>query len=1100
MNREENADDQQFLDRLAAYDEVLAAGDTPPPDLSTDDSPQVTRRLRNAQACLRRLEKDRWRTLTSPDEMLQGDDDRPVVFNSQGALTQLGRFRVIRELGRGGAGIVYLAVDPLLRRNVALKVPRLDALGTPELRRRFLREAQAAAGLDHPNIVPIHEVGEIGPFCYLVSTYCPGPSLASWLKQQREPVSPQVAAELVTTLAVAVHYVHSQGILHRDLKPANILLVSGGAVSGEWSGDRPPTTHYSPLTSHQPKITDFGLAKWTEGQADTKTGTVVGTPFYMAPEQAEGRQRDIGPATDVYALGVILYEMLTGKTPFQGEPDLNVLKQVVGQEPAPPRTRRPELPRDLEAVCLKCLEKEPRQRYATAAALAEDLHRFLAGDSTTARPAGPMRRLGRQVRRHRAALAGAVLLLAGMLGVWGGWRWYENEAARERLQNERDFRRQQYIPSLLMAQRARKAGDVERARELLDGLRPRPGEGDRRGFEWYHLWQLCQARPFPDLTAHQGRVQALAVSPDGKTLASGGEDQTIKLWDVATGQLRTTLRGHTVPIHGLSFSPRGDLLASCGHRDFRPPGEVKLWDLTAGKERATLVEGGRPGIGGLAFSPDGKTLAVGGGERDPGKGIVQLWDACTGRFRRDLHGFPGTWVHSVAFAPDGRTLAAGGESFEIQLWDPETGQARASLKGHTNQVSSVKFSPDGKTLASGSYDGTVRLWDTTTFEGRDSWKAGMGPVLAVAFAPDGKSLAGGGDASLLKLWDVGTGRARATLKAHDRDIRSIAFAPDGRTVFAGTGAGVICRWWDPAEGSARAALKGHTAEAWAVAFAPDGRTFATSGDDHLVRLWDAATGREMTTLQGHTCLVSSVAFAPDGKLLASGDYDGVVRLWETGTGRERTRLEGHRRMVRCLAFAPDGRTLATAGHDFTVRLWDVATGTELARLEGHRNNPRSLAFAPDGRTLASSSEDHTVRLWDVASRQTRLEWTDTDELWCLAFSPDGGTLATGNSQGVIRLWDAATGAERASLRGHVQGVKAVAFTPDGRRLASGSDDKTVKLWDVERGQELLSLSGHEHWVNGVAFAPDGHTLASVSHDGAVKLWLAARDEPLPQNR
>jgi WD40 repeat protein len=1097
MNPDKAAsNDEAFLDRLVAYEEALTAGGpTPPADASMP--PDLAERLQRAQACVRRLKRDR-RRADSPvhPEISSFASGERLAFDTAGGLTRLGRFEIVRELGRGGCGIVYLAQDPLLGREVAVKVPQLEALVTPELRRRFLREARTAADIDHPNVVAVHEVGEVGPFCYLVSAYCPGKTLAAWLKEQSEPIPMNVAAEIVATLAEAVHHVHGRGILHRDLKPANILLSFPVGCAERTGPDPVRGAHPTGV----PKITDFGLAKWMEGpEGETKTGMVMGTPLYMAPEQAEGRTRDIGPATDMYALGAILYEMLTGRTPFQGDSERSVLNQIVMQEPAPLRRLRPQVTRDLEAVCLKCLAKDSGRRYPTAAALAADLRRFLAGESTTARPAGPWLRMGKQVRRHRAALAGAVLVLAGVLSLWGGWRWYE-ETERRQVAAERDFRRKQYVPSLLMAQRAYEAGEVERARKLLHGLRPRPGEEDQRGFAWYHLLQLCQAEPLPDLTGHQRLVCAVAVSPDGKTLASGGADQTIKLWDVATGKERATLRVHTGMIWCLAFSPRGDLLASCGHTNFRPPGEVKLWDVATGKERATLGDAGRQGFGGLAFSPDGKILAVGGGERDPGKGIVQLWDVAMGRVRRDLKGFPGTWVHSVAFAPDGRTLAAGGESLEIQLWDPETGQAKVSLKGHTNHVSSVKFSPDGKTLASGSYDATVRLWDLATFQSRASWHPLTGAVLAVAFAPDGKTLASGGNDGSLTLWEVVAGRARAMPKGDGKHIRSIAFAPDGRTFFTGNDAGAISRWWDPAGGSARACLKGHTAEAWAVAFAPDGHTLATAGDDHQIRLWDTATGQELTTLQGHGSLVSCVAFAPHGKLLASGDYKGVVRLWETGTWRERSRLEGHRRPLRCLAFAPDGRILATGGRDFTVRLWDVATGTELANLEGHRNSLRSVAFAADGRTLASGSEDHTVRLWDVATRQMRLEWTDTDQVWCLAFAPDGRTLATGNSRGVIRLWEAATGVELARLRGHLQGVKSVAFTPDGKRLASGSDDKTIKLWDVDQGQELLTLSGHEHWVNGVAFAPDGQTLASVSHDGAVRLWLAAREEPPREDR
>jgi WD40 repeat protein len=1089
----------QFAELLAAYDEALAAGSAAAPPTETSLCRQVAARLERSRACLDRLE-EMWPRAPGavPQEPAVAQGDEGPFPTSVGRAVQLGRFRIVRELGRGGCGIVFLAFDPTLRRHVALKMPRPEASLTREARQRFLREAQAAAVLDHPNLVPVYETGELGPIGYIVSAYCPGPTLAAWLKARSEPVGAQEAVQLVLALAEGVEHAHSRGVLHRDLKPGNVLLQKdeGGRMKDE---SRPDASSLSSVILHPssfvPKITDFGMAKFVEGEGDeTRSGTVLGTPRYMAPEQVEARRREIGPATDVYALGAILYEVLTGRPPLQAETDLATLRLVLSAEPVPLRRLRPEVSRDLEAVCRKCLEKDPRRRYPTAAALAEDLRRLLAGDSTLARPAGVMTHVRKQVRRHRAALAGVVLVLATVLSLWGGWRWYD-EAARARVRGERDARRKQYVQSLRSAQVAQESGQPERARELLDGQRPGPGGSDLRGFEWYHLWQLCQAAPFPVLKGHSGSVRALMVSPDGKTLASAGDDQWIKLWDVATGRDLATLRGHTLPVWGLAFSPRGDLLASSGHIQMTEPGELKLWDVATGKLRATLDDATIRVKSGLAFCPDGKTLAAAGGEPSLKTGQVRLWDVATAQVRRDLKGFPGNWVHCVAFAPDGRTLAAGGASSEIQLWDLDTGQARTKLTGHTHHVHSVTFSPDGQTLVSGSWDTTLRLWDLTTFQERPPLQHRTGPVwCTMAFAPDGKTLAAGGETGTIKLWDVASGRDRATLTGHTAAVRAVMFTCDGRTLFSGSDDKTVRRWWDPAGGSARASLKGHTAEAWGVAFAPDDRTLATAGDDHLVRLWNPATGHELATLSGPSSLVGCVAFSPDGQLLASGDYDGTVRIYETATQRQRARLEGHRRLLRSLAFSPDGRTLATASNDFTVRLWDVATATELAKLEGHRNIVRSVAFAPDGRTLASASEDQTVRLWDVATRQLRLEFADTGQVWCLAFAPDGRTFATGNNHGTIRLWDAATGAERATLNGHLQGVKSVAFTPDGKRLASGSDDQTIRLWDVEGGQELLTLKAHLHRVNGVAFSSDGQTLASVSHDGAVKLWQASAEE------
>jgi serine/threonine protein kinase len=425
MNRDDaELDAEPFSDLLAAYDDDLAAGR--PAVTPSSVPPELSERLARAQACLRRLDQDRRRAAAekvSGPFLTPNLGDSTVPFcgvkkgpdtfsaaglelDAEGAVRQVVRWRIVRELGRGGSGIVYLAWDPVLHREVAVKVPRPEVLLSPALRRRFLREAQAAAGLDHPNLVPVHEAGEVGSFCYIVSAYCRGTTLGAWVKAQDGLVAPRLAANLVTSLADAVAYIHRRGVLHRDIKPNNILLKASFATEDteDTEKDRGREDSALPLLSSVPsvanslipKLTDFGLAKQTqELDEETKSGTVLGTPLYMAPEQAEGRLRDIGPHTDIYALGVILYEMLTGRPPFRGDSDWSVRAQIAGAEPVPPRRLRPEVPRDLETICLKCLQKDPRKRYASAEALAEDLRRFQEGRPVAARPVGQAERLWR---------------------------------------------------------------------------------------------------------------------------------------------------------------------------------------------------------------------------------------------------------------------------------------------------------------------------------------------------------------------------------------------------------------------------------------------------------------------------------------------------------------------------------------------------------------------------------------------------------------------------------------------------------------------------------------------------------------------------------
>lgn len=1087
-----------------------------------------------------------------------------------GASQAASRYRIVRSHARGGLGEVFVAVDEELGREVALKEIQGRHADDLESRARFLLEAEVTGQLEHPGIVPVY-----GLACYpdgrpfYAMRFIKGQSLKDAIRRFHEDASLRAdpgkwslelrkLLERFRDVCNAIAYAHSKGVLHRDLKPDNVMLGEyGETLVVDWGlarvmgrKDRAPVGGEA-----------LRLSAEAQGSGCTQVGSVLGTPAYMPPEQAEGKLDDLGPASDVYSLGATLYHLLTGKAPFVDPNMSNVLAQVGRGEFLPPRRVNSAVPAPLEAVCLKAMALKPEDRYGSPRALADDVEHWLADEPVTALPETTGQRWARWARRHRSwmrAGTAALLVIVGVLIVAVLIVTRSREQEQAALRNEKAARANEQA-ALAEQQAALNESRRQSAFLALDRGMSLCDQGNTRlGLLWLSRSltmapagaadldrvvrlnlasrgrQLSSAR----ILAHQGYVHAVAFSPDGRHVLTGsgaGDKGQAQLWDTATGNPLGEPLSHPGWVEVVAFDLDGKvLLTSSTDRTLR------RWDAATGKPLGEPLRLESTGDS-LAFSPNGKLLLT--GRPDP-----YLWDTATGKrlanlSRLDLRPF------AAVFSPDGNTVLVGGwmdstighqSSGFACLWDVTARKFIGEPLEHKDGVEAVAFSPDGKRFLTGSRDRTAQLWDTATRKPLGNPLVHPGWVEAVAFSPDGKTLCtasgfahrddaisgkevlrGKVSGGLLKRgeiethghlyrWDAVTGKPLGEPLPHQGMVVKLAFSPDGRTLASASQLDRTARLWNLEPPLSAGEPLQHPDAVTAVAFSPDGKRLLTGSADRSARVWDVATGQPLGNLLRPRTEVRKVAFLPDGKTVLLGTAGLVSRLdvhsWDVATGQPANnplQLPGD--PTRDILFRPDNKALLAIGEYGPAQLWDFTEGKPLAT-----ERTRLAAFSPDNKLVLTVGSG--IRLWDAVTGKPMGEpmVVPNQSVATVAFSPDSKRVLVAAqtvdplraSTGTAFIWDVASTKLVGEPMRHERGISVVAFSSDGKTVLTGSADRTARLWEAGTGKPLTEPLRHQMQVTAAAFAPDGKrvlTGACSSEKGEARLWDAATGKPLGES-
>ena len=1040
-------------------------------------------------------------THTPTDESTRQPGTPPPVIEN--ALFRIGKYDVLSEVARGGMGVVYKARQRGVDRIVALKMTLAGGLATPDARRRFLIEAQSAGQLQHPNIVPIHEVGEQDGQPYFTMGFIEGECLKTRLAAG--PMAASEAARLAKTISHAVAYAHVRGVIHRDLKPANVLLDGDG----------------------NPHVTDFGLAKRVSTDSSlTSTGDILGTPTFMPPEQAKGRLDEIGPRSDIYSLGAVLYCMLTGRPPFQAPTVIDTLMQVAEQEPVAPRALVASIPVDLETVCLKCLHKDPAGRYASAQELADDLGRFLRNEPVHARPIGRLERGWRWCRRN-PLLAGLITGTLSLLAAIGmvmtvayvresrlviekdklATREKERRLEAERLTAEKAALAVEKTALARLAQAKREEAEEKSAELQLElaqqaftrGLVEYDGnhfdEADRQFLRavqllpeghplrpcWMEVWFDRVTRGgrscLPPMR-HQGTIYVNTFSTDGSKILTVSTDGTAQLWNSITGApLGAPLPHPGHPYKG-EFSPDGEKVA-IGCLD----GTVTLWDVRRREKLGPPLDQ-RAAVHGVTFSPEGSRLVTLGND-----GIGRLWDTSTGALLAGLRSRTGR-VTALAVDPHRLRLVAGNSNSAAQVYCLASGALVGKPLHHPEAVTSVAFIPGDGGVATTCQDGSFRIWSIKDGSYRELALGGQSKLRDAAISPDGAQAILITVASALTVDTRRTSESIKRQSVRQGNFQNAIFSSDG--LFVGmTGGGTAIVEKPQSPGSGDVVRVGPVSNA--LEFSPDGTRFVVGGGG-CTRIWQM---REAPLVQlrrpgrREFTEVRVAKFSPDGTRVFTAFAGRNGQLFDTRTGHMIGEPMAFATEVKFAEFSPDGASLLTRGEAW-VGLWDAMTGAPIGRPLVHGKPLSTASFSRDGIRVVTGSIDKTARIWDALTGTPLGKPMQHGEVVSgAAFTPDGRRLLTGSRVG--QFWDVNS---CELLGGTLPGrVDNVVFNRLGDRFVTIGGD-TARLWDAVTCQPLGSEMHHTGKIECAVFSYDGSRLASAGLNGTVRILDARTGEPV----